>query len=232
MADTLLTVYSCVAGSIDNPDWLFGSQPKPDPRIRYVLFTDRLKAQMLQSLTGLTWEVRPLQWIAQLNPRRSARYHKILAHSVFPDAELTLWLDGSLQVIEGTDLWALCQQVLQAHSIATFAHPERQCVYQEHRACARLRKDDKEVMRKQLDRYRAAGMPPYAGLVETSCLFRRHDADTVAFNTAWWQEISSGSLRDQLSFNYVAWKLGAAWGIVPGCRAESPYFRHHVHRMR
>ena len=37
---------------------------------------------------------------------------------------------------------------------------------------------------------------------------RHNDPRVVAAVKAWWQEVAGGSYRDQLSFNYSAWKLG------------------------
>jgi len=38
----------------------------------------------------------------------------------------------------------------------------------------------------------------------------------VQLNEAWWREIEAGSVRDQLSFNYCAWRLGFAYRTFPG----------------
>ena len=62
-------------------------------------------------------------------------------------------------------------------------------------------------MRKQVDRYRKAGYPADNGLVSGAIIFRKNASPTVKkINEDWWREIESGSVRDQLSFDYVAWK--------------------------
>jgi hypothetical protein len=59
-------------------------------------------------------------------------------------------------------------------------------------------------------------------LVETSVLLRRNTAAVRRFNEAWWEEVEKGSCRDQISFNYVAWKLNQTYGHIPGSRKKSP----------
>jgi hypothetical protein len=44
---------------------------------------------------------------------------------------------------------------------------------------------------------------------------RRHTQAVRAFNEAWWTEIVRGSWRDQLSFDYISWKLGISYVNFP-----------------
>ena len=46
-------------------------------------------------------------------------------------------------------------------------------------------------------------------------ILRRHTDAIRRLNEAWWNEIVRGSRRDQLSFNYVAWKLGLSYATFP-----------------
>ena len=55
----------------------------------------------------------------------------------------------------------------------------------------------------------------FFGLVEAPVILRRHTAAIRALNEAWWAELVRGSRRDQLSFNYVAWKLGLSHAKFP-----------------
>jgi hypothetical protein len=49
------------------------------------------------------------------------------------------------------------------------------------------------------------------------------------FDEVWWDEISRHSRRDQLSFNYVAWKLGFEYSTLPGCVDQNEFFDRKPH---
>jgi hypothetical protein len=55
-------------------------------------------------------------------------------------------------------------------------------------------------------------------------MLRRHTPAVNAFNEAWWDEIARGSKRDQLSFPYVARKVGLRYGTFPGTLLDNPLF--------
>jgi hypothetical protein len=72
-------------------------------------------------------------------------------------------------------------------------------------------------MARQMERYRKESYPKNNGLCACTILLRRHNSpDIIEAMENWWQEISNGSFRDQLSFNYIAHKCGLEYGIIPG----------------
>lgn len=216
-----IVVYTAIFGSVK--DRLRPPENWPeDPDLRLVCFTDQQKR--LGKIKG--WELRkPLY--KQPNARRTARQHKILAHELFPTAEWTMWIDGCLTPKVSP------QEIVDNHSsklISTFKHQERTCVYQELQACLRLKKDAPELMRQQIKQYKNRGYPPYNGLAETTAMLRKNHPTVAKVNNAWWEEINKGSLRDQLSFDYVMWKLKLNYGHLPGGRTKSKYFHYRPHR--
>jgi hypothetical protein len=58
-------------------------------------------------------------------------------------------------------------------------------------------------------------------------ILRRHTPAVAAFNEAWWAEIQAGSRRDQVSFTYVAWKLGLRYATIKV--REKNGFKKHRH---
>lgn len=218
-----LVVYSAIFGSI--PDRLRPPAGfRPDPSVAFICFSDR--AQNPAEIGP--WQLRPPLW-SDADPRRTARFHKILSHVAFADADYTLWLDGNIRLM--IDPWTLMRRHLtNGLDIAVFKHRHRSCVYEELEACVRLDKDGVPVMREQVERYRALGYPPQNGLAETGVLARRHSAEVRELNQAWWREIEGGSVRDQLSFNYVMWSRGLRYGQLKGKPDRSPYVRYSRHR--
>lgn len=73
--------------------------------------------------------------------------------------------------------------------------------------CERMKKDDPQVMKKQMDRYKKEGFPEKYGLPETNFMVRFHnDERCKKLMDTWANEVANGSKRDQLSFSYSVWK--------------------------
>jgi hypothetical protein len=147
---------------------------------------------------------------------------------VFPDAEYSIWIDGCLQLMN-TAPDDLISKYLKDNDICVFRHKFRNCVYEELRACILQEKDDPDIMIRQVKRYHQEGYPRYNELAETTAVIRRHTKKVIEFNNTWWKEINAGSLRDQLSFNYVAWKLGIKYATFSGTCSNNPYFKWFRH---
>lgn len=220
------TVYSCCTNNYDDLDsTLFASNPLEEFGIERVLFTNCEEPYEKRG-----WKVRPLQWKHKLSPRRTARWHKVNSHLLFPESDYTVWMDANLTIKPIHVLKTLLLPHLIDNPVATFKHPGRSCVYGEAEACKRLKKDNPELINKQMKAYRVAGYPPYNGLVETACFLRRNCEEVDTLNKFWWQEINSHSFRDQLSFNYVSWKHRIPYNIVPGKREQSQFFNFRWHK--
>lgn len=219
-----LVVYTAITGNC--VDKLHPVEPAEDikgRRVKFVCFT-----HAATPVRG--WEIRPPVWEHNDNARRTARWHKIMSHFLFPEAEWTIWHDGShnfkidpCQLIDEVSLWA--------GTFATFKHPLRDCMYQELQACLKLKKDNARIMQAQVAGYRAAGMPEHFGLFETACVVRHNREEVKKINEAWWQEIASGSLRDQLSLPYVLWRNPDSVVVsrISGCRDRSQWFDVYPH---
>jgi FkbM family methyltransferase len=209
-----IIVYTCI---IDGFDEL--KEPSPLEGFEYHAFVD-------QPATSNTWQVHRItrQFI---DPRREARMYKLLAHQHFPDADYTFWLDGSIRITG--DLSRLLDEMAdQPWDLATFKHPERDCLYAEAQVCKHLNMDAPQVIDRQLAGYRAQGFPEHAGLYETSVLIRRHNDRVRMFNTLWWAELCTHSRRDQLSMPVAARKAGLNIATLQG----NPQKMLHIHPGR
>lgn len=212
----MLYCYTAIFGRVSD-----SLRPLPAARgVKFVAFVDR------RHNFEEGWELRPPQREYE-DKRRQARWHKCRAHELFPDAEHSLWIDGNL-LLKGSPARLL--PCLDACDLATFRHQERRCVYDELFACIRHRKDSEQIMVRQVDRYAALGYPRDNGLAETCAVLRRHTDAVNRFNEAWWREIENGSVRDQLSFDYVAWRLHLSYACFPGRVGSNEYFRKYYHR--
>jgi GT2 family glycosyltransferase len=181
-----IVIYTAVAGGYDD---LQAPLVRP-PNCDLVAFSD-------QALEVEGWQVRPFNYLHQ-DPTRAARFVKLHPHVYFPDYDHSIWVDANIGV--RGDIREFCERLIYDSSVGIFIHPLRDCVYVEADECIKREKDDPEVIKRHVARYRAEGFPENAGLWETNVVVRRHnDPDCIALMTAWWREMEIGSRRDQLS---------------------------------
>ena len=139
------------------------------------------------------------------HPRRAAKEMKILPHRFFPDADFSLWMDGSFS-LNYAPAW-LIEQGLQDADIALYPHPYRfETIYDEAQAVIDCGLDDPAIVRAQVQRYRELGFPKTGPLYFGGVILRRHSPAMTEFNEAWWHEIQTGSIRDQLSLPVLLWQ--------------------------
>ena len=149
---------------------------------------------------------------------RNAKKFKVLPHRYLEDYEYSIFIDGNMYVVGNVD--ELIEKYLSDSNIAFFDHNKnrmdpRDCIYDEYNAIMDLGKNDPnqnfkdnpQVMYDQVKRYQDEGYPSHNGLITGMVILRRHnEKDCIRVMEDWWTEIKYGSKRDQLSFNYVAWK--------------------------
>jgi hypothetical protein len=165
------------------------------------------------------------------DPHWASRIVKIPAHR-HHDAEFSIYIDGNIELL--VDPREIVQEFLldTGANYATFAHPERECVYREADACVRLRKGSADRIAAQMEEYRTRGFPPDFGLSACWVLVRRHTEAVQAFDETWWGEVERHkSRRDQLSFDVVRWQTGLHVERLPGnlFADTSPHFKRRAH---
>lgn len=200
-----LVLYSAHYGTADplNPE-VFGGFDS----CRRVLFTDREGLR----LPGVEVIQDPLDG---LDPARASRRAKLRPHLHFPDAEWSLWLDNKSRLRrDPVEVLAACKAQAAADFFA-FRHFRRDCVYDELQTCWEMGLDDHAILKERARTYRAEAMPRHAGLIEGHFLLRRHNTpELVRFGERWFEHVLRHSRRDQISFAYLAWKLGLRYEAI------------------
>lgn len=174
-------------------------QPMPkDRNVKYVCFSDR-------KFNNSIWEYRPIEPLGQKDPRRIARRYKILSHIYFPGCR-TIWVDGRIRLNK------MPSQMFNQYTtdLSVRLHGQRNCIYQEAEQVKKINYDDPVIVDRQMEYISHTGYPEYNGLHETGCILRRPTEAVERFNEAWWSMLSTGSKRDQLSFDFIAWREGKA----------------------
>ena len=93
------------------------------------------------------------------------------------------------------------------------------------KAAAELREDLKKEVTELRTKYNKENYPKNNGLIISGILLRRHnDLDVIKTMESWWTELKYGSKRDQLSFNYVAWKNNLKFNYIDGDSRNNDYF--------
>jgi hypothetical protein len=166
---------------------------------------------------------------------------KILAHRFLPpEYDVSIYVDGNMQV--RGDVRVLCNEGLTTADAAFFDHAKNQdfsrdCIYDEADALQELnakgkQKEEPEKIRMQVEVYRREGYPAHHGLVTGMVIARRHnEPDVTAVMEAWWHEVVTRTKRDQLSFNYVAWKMGFRFAYLDGDSTDNRYVLRKSHRL-
>lgn len=174
-----------------------------DDRFDYILFSNDIK----EDRVGV-WQVRP---IAYNNPdnTRICRYVKTHPEELLQGYEFSIWMDANIQICSSYLYQRAFELYEQDVLISSMWHPARTCIYEEAFAVVNMMVEHEDVVIRWCHQLRKEGFPRRQGLCETNVMFRKHHTClTAETNVMWWQCIEKQSRRDQLSFNYVLWKLG------------------------
>ena len=189
-----LVVYT----AIDGGHYVLKPQDFSSESVDFVCFTNK-------KVKASPWKIRKLENKYE-NKRLNYKWYKCMAHKLFKEYEYSLWID-SMFVLR-SDPSPYIDKYLQDSNIAMFRHHAgRKCLYEEGEVCVKLNLANKNIVDRQLERYKKDGYPEKNGLNMTGVILRRHDEDDVRKTMKhWFREIESGCKRDQVSFNYCVWK--------------------------
>lgn len=161
--------------------------------------------------------------------RRRSRYCKLHPHIFFPEADITIWHGGNVQLTRPIQDYV---NLLGDGDVAALPHPLRTSVYAEADTCVRNGLISTSQADRQMDFYRSEGFPG-TRLHAAFLLVRRNSPAMIEFNEFWWSQIQKYTVRDQLSFDYCLWKLGIEVVDIPysrGSHNAGPYHRRTAHR--
>jgi len=159
------------------------------------------------------------------------RYGKLNPETIFPDYKYTMYIDGNLQLY-GKPSDFICY-INETTGLALFNHATRICIYDEGEVCKIVKRSVPRKVNQQLDKYRSEGMPKNFGMCECNVILRKNTSESNAIMHNWWSEfLNSNTLRDQLAFPYVLWRIGYTIKDI-GCLGDdincSAYFRRITH---
>jgi len=204
-------VYTAIIGGYDR----LRAPISPDPDLDYIAFTDDDNPV-------------PDPWIRSrfserfADNRRTSRFFKTHAGILLPGYEISAWMDGAFQIRNLTA--ESLDAMLGTAPIAFFQHEVRDCAYAEAEVVSKLGLDSPENIAWAVKELESHEYPRHAGLVAAGFLVQRHDSDLVrdAMEECW-RMILRGSQRDQLATNFVLWRNGIQYAVIPGLVRRNPW---------
>lgn len=157
------------------------------------------------------WKIVPRPCGNQ-HPRLAAKIAKC-SPTLFTNAEVTVWMDGSCRFRDETSLERLVADTAGA-TISQFPHPHRDCLFDEASFSANLSKYRTQPILDQAHRYRVLGMPTHWGLWCTGLIVRR--GPLIDFGNSWLAEQFAWTNQDQVSEPYVLREHGLRPEPIPG----------------
>jgi hypothetical protein len=207
VGDRVIVVYTAIFGGSDS------LKAAPTGADLCVCFTDD------PTLAGCGWEVR-LQPSAP-SGRYAARWLKTGSVGLFPEATQTVWVDGSIALVDLTRLLADAGDA----DLACLAHPDRSTCYDEGRTVVALHRANPLQIAEALALYRSAGFAP-ASLSTTGLLVRQSTPRVGAFNRRWREHQRRFGLNDQVHVDFCAWREDLAVTYLTGHYRDNPYMRY------
>lgn len=153
------------------------------------------------------------------NSNMSAKRPKMLPWE-FTQCRRSIWIDASFRV---TSAEMAAQLMARAHPIAQFAHPDRDCVYEEGEFSRQMPKYAKLPIQQQMAAYRADGHPEHWGLWAAGIIARDHTDEVRALGSAWLSQCEYWGIQDQLSEAPCLRELGMRPVSIPGSVYANPW---------
>lgn len=199
----------------------------------FICFTD-------QPLRSNVWKIEKVKPPVLGDMTRSNRYYKILAHRILPKYDMSIYVDGNVQIVG--DVVELARKYLIDAHLAVLDHAKWKRLplknlkeeLQELLKMEQIGKhqEDASLMSKQVAAYFAEGFPDLGGLSWNMMLIRQHnESDVIAAMELWWNQLVCWSKRDQVSFNYVAWKTNLKFNYIPLDGADNQYIKRLNHYL-
>lgn len=166
--------------------------------VKYIAFTNR------KDLTSDFWNVKVIEKHDDKSFRMMSRFLKWNpTQAPLPEYTHSLWMDS--QCYFTAEPKAIVEHYLgDKFHTAIHHHTDLQSVFVEGMVTSYVYKNDKpSIVNRQLERYFEDGMPYTYDHYETGILLRKNTKESNELSSAVYEELSNGSIRDQLCTPYV-----------------------------
>lgn len=212
-----IIVYTAVFGDRD-----VKKQPNIQQKgVEYYFFTDDVDFKS---------DVNVVYFPKSNHPRLAAREIKCKPHIFLPEHDFSVWHDGSMT--QKNDIMPLIDEI-KDYYIGAFRHRWNYNLIKISDNCIKNQWDKNEVINNQITKYINESCPYIKfPCFETGILVRKNTHHIRIFNDLWWNEIKNNSVRDQISFPYIAWRLGISVKYLTNNKyhvCDNPFFHYQDH---
>jgi hypothetical protein len=161
------------------------------------------------------WDVRVVAPTEE-HPNLAAKVYKAQPPWEMGEWKLAVWIDANMQITDPSFVRQATSYLNDG--VAFWAHPRRDCVYEEARVCipggpeAQNGRYRNLPIARQMDAYSAEGFPEHWGLFATGTTIWTRKA-SERLGAAWLAECRRWGFQDQLALPVVCWRLGIEPGV-------------------
>lgn len=219
---TRIAVYTAIFGKYDEL-----KEPRyVDDRCDYYVVTDDVVKK------NSVWKVVNISQI--ISKEKSSRYlnrfFKMHPFELFADYDYVVYVDGNFEICG--PIGNLIDYINPKTDIAVHNMFNRDCIYDEAKACKLLKKGNYRRIEKQIKKYRLGGFPEHFGMYECPIVVSKHSQISTKLFNQWWEEYKESGERDQICLPYVIWKNNHDFldvGIIGNDVRKNCYFRKKKH---
>jgi hypothetical protein len=231
-------VYTAIFGGYDE---LHQPVPQTAP-CDFICFTDGKLPRRVGA-----WRIVRVKTDHTQHPRMQAKRFKLRNHEVFPGGRLafkyapfsrrwkidaSIWIDANRR-IKSPDFVTDMRNALGGRPWAMFAHPDRNCIYEEAAVSLQMEKYRGLPINEQINSYRST-VPEHGGLYACTVIVRAEPASASLdrLQKAWWAENLKWSYQDQISLPFVLRQNpGCEPQHIPGNLWANKWFDEMPHNM-
>lgn len=153
------------------------------------------------------WQMRAFPKTG-LDGDRKITHIKLLSHLFLSEYPYTIWVENPTEsVLNSLHQWIEKELFRNTFNLYALKHTEAYSAYDMAASAIIHRSDRIETITLQMQSYQKQYYPKNYGVSDTSVLFRKkHSPEVAQLMERWWEEITTFSFLDSLSFNYVLWK--------------------------
>ena len=216
-----ICVYTCITGNYDN---LIEVQNIEDG-IDYLCYTNNRK------IKSKTWSVKYISDNTLTNAELNRKI-KILGDKELKKYDATVYIDGNFTIVGSIKKMLEEKAILKRYDLVGFKHSVRNSINEEMLACLMYNKAKIENIAKLYDFYNREKFPDNNGLIEASILIRNFNNNKLnECMKLWFDMYINYAHRDQLSFQYAAWKTGLKYNLLDMSVWNNEYTKSVEHKV-